>query len=66
MTTNVPADARTPYGNRDLPGKQPLALLDALQARFGAVDPEVVLRVGVDADVGLGSLDLGRRVAIHS
>lgn len=52
----LPADACAPDRNGDLTLPKLLALLDALQRRSGLADPQVMLWVGEDANVGLGRL----------
>jgi hypothetical protein len=61
VTLVLPADACTPDRNRDLSLFQPLPLLHALQRGLCLVDPQIMIRVCVDANVGLGRLGRARR-----
>ncbi len=50
----LPADARAPDGDGDLSLPELLPILNALQRRRGLADPQVMLWVCEDANVGLG------------
>lgn len=52
---NLPANASAPHVNSDLALLELLALLDALEGGRSLTDPQIVLRVGENTNVGLGS-----------
>lgn len=59
IATNLPADARAPNRDGDLPLLELRAALRALEARLRLAYPQVVVRVRVHGDVGLRDGDGG-------
>jgi len=56
----LPANSSTAHLNGDLAGLQALATLDILDFGDGLRNPQVVIWIGVHADVGLGDGGSGR------
>lgn len=58
-TTDLPANTRALDGDSDFAVLQGVALGEALDRGLGLVDPEIMVGVGEDTNVGLGGLELG-------